>query len=117
MSLNKTDIIIYADWRGMNSPKRIGILTAQQAKGRKAFSFEYDLDWLNAKEQRLLGIIKVCKMQTMLLRQYIQIHFASLFTSLQKLPTTYIHPDLLPLKNECKPSGDRIYLSDFSPPN
>ncbi len=35
-------------------PKCIGILSAHQAKGRKAFSFEYDSDWISSKEQLLL---------------------------------------------------------------
>ena len=51
---DKTDIWVYADWRGMKSTKCIGILSAQQAKGRKAFSFLYNADWLNSREQMLL---------------------------------------------------------------
>ena len=50
----KTDIWVYADWKGMISPKCIGILSAQQAKGRKAFSFSYDTDWISSQEQSLL---------------------------------------------------------------
>jgi len=51
---DKTDIWVYADWKGMTSPKCIGILSAQQAKGRKAFSFSYDADWISSQEQLLL---------------------------------------------------------------
>lgn len=51
---SKTDIWVYADWKGMDEPKCIGILSAQQAKGEKAFSFSYDTDWLNSREQMLL---------------------------------------------------------------
>ena len=51
---DKTDIWVYADWKGMISPKCIGILSAQQAKGRKAFSFSYDADWISSQEQLLL---------------------------------------------------------------
>lgn len=51
---DKTDIWVYADWKGMASPKCIGILSAHQAKGRKAFSFSYNADWLNSREQMLL---------------------------------------------------------------
>jgi len=50
----KTDILVYAHWQGMQSPKQIGVLSAQKAKGRKAFSFEYNKDWLNSEEQLLL---------------------------------------------------------------
>lgn len=51
---NKTDIWVYADWRGMDGPKCIGVLAAQQAKGRKAFSFTYDENWIASQEQLLL---------------------------------------------------------------
>jgi len=47
-------IFIYAHWVGMPEPVCIGVLTAQQAKGRKAFNFEYDSNWINTKEQQLL---------------------------------------------------------------
>lgn len=52
--VNKTDIWIYVHWRGMDEPKCIGILSAQHAKGRKAFSFSYDEDWITSQEQLLL---------------------------------------------------------------
>ena len=51
---DKTDIWVYADWKGMISPKCIGILSAQQAKGRKAFSFSYNAHWISSQEQLLL---------------------------------------------------------------
>ncbi|RYU93451.1 type II toxin-antitoxin system HipA family toxin [Emticicia agri] len=51
---DKTDIWIYLDWKGMIEPKCIGILSAQQAKGRKAFSFSYDDNWIKSQEQLLL---------------------------------------------------------------
>src|SRR5579863_66826 len=50
----KTDIMVYAHWVGMADPKQIGVLSALQAKGKKAFSFEYDKDWISSKEQLLL---------------------------------------------------------------
>lgn len=50
----KTDIFVYADWAGMNEPKLIGILSAQQAKSSKAFSFTYSKDWIESREQILL---------------------------------------------------------------
>lgn len=50
----KTDIWVYADWKGMSSPKCVGILSAQQVKGRKAFGFTYDKDWISSQEQLLL---------------------------------------------------------------
>ena len=54
MSAKTTHILVYAHWFGMKEPKKIGVLSAQQAKGKKAFSFEYDKNWINSKEQILL---------------------------------------------------------------
>ncbi len=54
MGLKKLDIIVYADWLGIDTPKEIGVLTAHYGKGRKSFSFEYDSNWLKSKEQFLL---------------------------------------------------------------
>ncbi|TDE09581.1 hypothetical protein [Dyadobacter psychrotolerans] len=51
---DNTDIWVYADWIGMSGPKCIGILAAQQVKGRKSFSFTYDPDWIKSNEQLLL---------------------------------------------------------------
>ena len=54
MGAGKTDILVYAHWRGMAEPKRIGTLSAHQGKGRKSFSFEYDKVYLKSKESFLL---------------------------------------------------------------
>ena len=54
MALNKTDILVYAHWKGMLEPKLIGTLSAHQGKGRKSFSFEYDKKWIKSNEQFLL---------------------------------------------------------------
>jgi len=54
MPKTKQDIYVFAHWKGMQEPKLIGTLSALQAKGKKAFSFEYDKDWLKSKEQLLL---------------------------------------------------------------
>jgi serine/threonine-protein kinase HipA len=40
-----TSIYVYADWF-LEGPKLLGVLLAQQAKGRKAFSFEYNKEFL-----------------------------------------------------------------------
>lgn len=50
----KQHIFVFADWKGMDGPKLIGTLSAQVGKGKKAFSFEYNKDWLNSPEQILL---------------------------------------------------------------
>jgi serine/threonine-protein kinase HipA len=54
MGTGKTDIYVYAHWIGMSEPKLIGLLSAHQGKGRKSFSFEYDLMWLQSKQSFLL---------------------------------------------------------------
>jgi serine/threonine-protein kinase HipA len=54
MTASKTDIFVYAHWVGMKVPKLIGVLSAQQAKGKKAFSFAYAKDWLQSQQQLLL---------------------------------------------------------------
>ncbi|GGG48899.1 type II toxin-antitoxin system HipA family toxin [Bizionia arctica] len=54
MATGKQDIYIYAHWKGLEDPQLMGVLSALQAKGKKAFSFEYDKAWLKSKEQILL---------------------------------------------------------------
>lgn len=46
MATTKTDIQVYADWIDLGGPQLLGMLSAQQAKGRNAFSFEYHKEWL-----------------------------------------------------------------------
>lgn len=54
MAGGKFDIYVFADWLGLEEPICIGVLSAHFAKGKKAFSFEYDKDWLKSDAQRLL---------------------------------------------------------------
>jgi serine/threonine-protein kinase HipA len=54
VATNKTDVWVYAHWKGLIEPMLIGTLSAHQAKGRKAFSFEYDKLWINSQAQFLL---------------------------------------------------------------
>ena len=54
MAKGKLDIFVFAHWIGMEAPKFIGTLSALYAKGKKAFSFEYDKDWIKSKQQMLL---------------------------------------------------------------
>jgi len=54
MARNKFDIYVYAHWKPMSDPKIIGILSAHFGKGKKAFSFEYDNEWLKSNQQQLL---------------------------------------------------------------
>ncbi|MFV0182878.1 type II toxin-antitoxin system HipA family toxin [Empedobacter falsenii] len=48
MAVQKTDIYVYADWQDLEGPILMGVLSAHQAKGRKAFSFSYDKLWLKS---------------------------------------------------------------------
>ncbi len=54
MSTGNLDIWVYADWAEIKGPRSIGVLTVQQAKGKKAFSFEYNKAWLQRPEKILL---------------------------------------------------------------
>jgi serine/threonine-protein kinase HipA len=54
MASTKKDIYVYAHWQSMPEPKLIGILSALLGKGKKAFSFEYDKDWLKTEQKFLL---------------------------------------------------------------
>ncbi|ANH60387.1 type II toxin-antitoxin system HipA family toxin [Dokdonia donghaensis] len=54
MGKGKFNIYVYADWLGLDTPTIVGTLSAHFAKGKKAFSFEYDRKWLKSKSQHLL---------------------------------------------------------------
>ncbi len=54
MSIDKTDLFVYAHWCGMPGPVFIGILSAHQGKGLRSYSFEYDEHWLRRKDLFLL---------------------------------------------------------------
>jgi serine/threonine-protein kinase HipA len=54
MGTSKFDIFVFADWIGLDSPTLVGVLSAHFAKGKKAFSFEYNREWLKSKSQHLL---------------------------------------------------------------
>jgi serine/threonine-protein kinase HipA len=44
------DILVYADWIGLNGPALMGTLTVVHTKGRAVFSFAYDKDWIKKGE-------------------------------------------------------------------
>ncbi|OIP83933.1 MAG: toxin HipA [Porphyromonadaceae bacterium CG2_30_38_12] len=54
MGTERTTIFVYAHWQGMEVPLKVGVLLAQQSKGRKTFSFEYDKLWLKSEHCRLI---------------------------------------------------------------
>ena len=54
MKQGKIDIFVFADWKGLDQLKLMGVLSAHFAKGKKAFSFEYDSEWIKTESQRLI---------------------------------------------------------------
>lgn len=54
MAGGKFDIYVFADWKALKKPTLVGILSAHFAKGKKAFSFAYDKDWLKTDAHRRL---------------------------------------------------------------
>lgn len=54
MAQGKFDIYVYADWIGLDGPIEIGVLSAHFAKAKKAFSFEYNKEWLEKGLYQLL---------------------------------------------------------------
>lgn len=48
------NIYVYADWIGLNDPRLMGVLRAEQIRGNEVFSFEYDKSWLNSGERSLI---------------------------------------------------------------
>lgn len=54
MKTGKLDIYVFAHWKPIQEPELIGILSALNAKGKKAFSFEYNKNWIKSKNQMLL---------------------------------------------------------------
>jgi len=54
MAGGKFDIYVYGDWKGLNGPLQVGILSAHFAKAKKAFSFEYNKEWLEKGLYQLL---------------------------------------------------------------
>ena len=45
---NSKEILVYADWEGLETPQFIGILFSSYSKGKEIFSFEYDKKWLQS---------------------------------------------------------------------
>ena len=48
------EILVYAHWKGMPIPKKMGILTALKGKRKMTYSFEYSREWLTSGEHFLL---------------------------------------------------------------
>ena len=44
---NSREILVYADWEGLNESTLMGRLSADLIRGKEVFSFEYEKDWLD----------------------------------------------------------------------
>src|SRR5258708_21937239 len=42
------DILVYADWKGLEAPAHMGILSVTHTRGHAVFTFSYDNQWVKA---------------------------------------------------------------------
>lgn len=42
------EILVYADWQGMDAPHKVGVLRTEVIRGGEHFSFSYDSAWLTS---------------------------------------------------------------------
>lgn len=42
------DILVYADWEGLEGPRLMGVLSVTHTKGREVFTFAYEKQWLDS---------------------------------------------------------------------
>lgn len=48
MAVERQTVEVWADWLGLPSSQRVGLLHATPSRGKEVFSFEYDARWLEA---------------------------------------------------------------------
>ncbi|MCX6285550.1 MAG: HipA domain-containing protein [Bacteroidetes bacterium] len=48
------DILVFADWKGLDGPVKIGNLHCLSVRGKEVFSFEYDKNWIDSGKYHLL---------------------------------------------------------------
>jgi serine/threonine-protein kinase HipA len=48
------DILVYADWKGLETPTQMGIFSVTHTRGHAVFTFSYDKQWLRAGEAQNL---------------------------------------------------------------
>ncbi len=53
-SYEKKEILVYANWQGLEEPTKMGTLTTTHGKGKEIFSFEYSSDWLQSGFTQML---------------------------------------------------------------
>ena len=40
------EIVVFGDWEELGQVRRLGLLRADQVRGKATFSFEYDREWV-----------------------------------------------------------------------
>ncbi len=50
----KRHIYVFADWKEVDGPLLMGILSSELLRGKEIFSFEYDKTWLSSKHAQIL---------------------------------------------------------------
>ena len=48
------DILVFANWKGLDGPIKIGTLQSESVRGKEVFSFEYDKEWIDSGRYHLL---------------------------------------------------------------
>src|ERR1700761_9375724 len=48
------DILVYADWKGLETPTSMGVLSVTHTRGHAVFTFSYDKQWIRAKKAQNL---------------------------------------------------------------
>jgi serine/threonine-protein kinase HipA len=48
------DILVYADWKGLETPTSMGVLSVTHTRGHAVFTFSYDKQWIKANKAQNL---------------------------------------------------------------
>jgi serine/threonine-protein kinase HipA len=48
------DILVYADWKGLEAPTHIGVLSVTHTRGHAVFTFSYDKEWIRVDKAQNL---------------------------------------------------------------
>ncbi len=48
------DILVYADWKGLETPTSMGVLSITHTRGHAVFTFSYDKQWIRANKAQSL---------------------------------------------------------------
>jgi serine/threonine-protein kinase HipA len=48
------DILVYADWEGLETPTHMGVLSVTHTRGHTVFTFSYDKQWIKTANAQSL---------------------------------------------------------------